>query len=60
MKKSAAIKLFKTQYRLAKALGISQAAVSRGPERVPELSARRICDLRGMEFDAKPYQRAAR
>jgi DNA-binding transcriptional regulator YdaS (Cro superfamily) len=57
MKKTTAVKLFGTQYRLAKALGISQAAVSHWDELVPELSARRICDLKGIEFDARPYQR---
>lgn len=42
MKKSAAIDYFGSQAKLADAIGVSQAAISKWPEDVPELRAYQI------------------
>lgn len=42
MRKIDAVRFFGTQTELAKALGISQAAVSKWPEQVPELQAYKL------------------
>jgi DNA-binding transcriptional regulator YdaS (Cro superfamily) len=62
MHKYKAVKLFGSDYRLAKALGIHRSAVSRWGRIVPELRARQIADLSAgkLTFDPKLYTRATR
>lgn len=56
MKKSDAIKHFGSQTRLAEAINVSQAAISKWPEDVPELRAYQIEHLTGGELKANTEQ----
>lgn len=52
MKKAAAIDHFGSQVKLAAAIGVSQAAISKWPVDVPELRAYQIERLTGGELKA--------
>jgi DNA-binding transcriptional regulator YdaS (Cro superfamily) len=54
MKKAAAIGHFGSQVKLAAAIGVSQAAISKWPEDVPELRAYQIERLTGGKLKACP------
>lgn len=58
MNKSEVIKKLGGPGALAKKLGISQPAVSKWPELIPELRARQISELEDcdIEFDPEPYK----
>jgi DNA-binding transcriptional regulator YdaS (Cro superfamily) len=54
MKKSEAIRHFGSQTKLAVAINVSQAAISKWPENVPELRAYQIERLTNGELTAVP------
>lgn len=54
MKKTEAIIHFGSQVKLATAIGVSQAAISKWPEDVPELRAYQIERLTGGKLKACP------
>jgi DNA-binding transcriptional regulator YdaS (Cro superfamily) len=56
MKKAAAIGHFGSQAKLAAAIGVSQAAISKWPDDVPELRAYQIELLTGGELKATALQ----
>ena len=61
MQKKDVLKVFVTQKNVARALSdsgyaISQAAVSKWPDRVPEIAARRLAEISsGLVFDVQAY-----
>lgn len=57
MLKSAAISYFQTQKGIATALGITQAAVSKWPELIPEKQALRLARIteNGLVYDPALY-----
>lgn len=58
MKKSEVIEAFGGPGAVADKLGISQPAVSKWPEIIPELRARQIAELKGhgIKFDPELYK----
>ncbi|QDO84528.1 Cro/Cl family transcriptional regulator [Shewanella psychropiezotolerans] len=58
MKKSAAIKFFGSQTKLAEVIKVSQAAISKWPDDVPELRAYQIEHLTKGELKAHAPQLA--